>query len=180
MNLYTGKGDDGSTGLYFGGRVRKDDVIMHATGAVDEAQAFMGVARAAGESGSRLDQILIRTERDLWILMAELATAEENKAKLVDGKTRVTAEMLQRLEDEIDALGTEVSMPEEFVVPGQTELAAALDVARTVVRRAERWCVSLDATGSLMVMYLNRLSSLLWCLARWQEDSSLPTRMEDA
>src|SRR5579884_66643 len=98
MKIYTRKGDDGSTGLLFGGRVQKDSPAVEANGAVDEAQAVLGVARAEVEPGSELDGILIGLERDLYVLMAELATAPANRAKLVAGQSLVTAAMVEHLE----------------------------------------------------------------------------------
>jgi cob(I)alamin adenosyltransferase len=176
MRIYTRKGDDGTTGLLYGGRVRKDDARIEVNGAVDEAQAALGVARAEAEPGSELDETLVALERDLWVLMAEVATAPENRHKLVAGSTLVTAEMVQVLEARIDGIGARTEMPTEFVVPGQGRVAAALDVARTVVRRAERLALALPPEGSHVGPYLNRLSDLCWMLARWQEAEHLPTR----
>jgi cob(I)alamin adenosyltransferase len=181
MRIYTRKGDDGTTGLFFGGRVRKDDPRIEVNGAVDEAQAALGVARAACEPGSELDELLVSLERDLWVLMAEVATAPENRHKLVAGSTLVTPEMVSALEERIDRIGERSEMPTEFVVPGQGRVAAALDVARTVVRRAERLALALDpdrshGSGSQVGPYLNRLSDLCWMLARWQESEHLLTR----
>src|ERR1700737_2172675 len=104
MKIYTRKGDDGTTGLLYGGRVAKDSVAIEANGAVDEAQAALGLARAEAQSGSELDDLLVGLERDLYVLMAELATAPANRAKLVAGHTRVTPEMVSRLEERIDQL----------------------------------------------------------------------------
>ena len=167
--LYTGKGDDGTTGLLYGTRVPKDDARPEAYGAVDEAQAAIGLARAASERGGELDQLLIRLEHDLYVLMAELATEPANRHKLVDGQTRVTEDMVARVSASTDAVAARFEFPTEFVVPGQHELSARLDVARTVVRRAERRALAAAGDGSHAVPYLNRLSSLLWTLARWVE-----------
>jgi cob(I)alamin adenosyltransferase len=174
--LYTGKGDDGTTGLLFGGRVPKDSVHPRACGAVDEAQAVIGVARSLCERGSELDQALTLVCRDLWVLMAELATLPENHGKLVDGQTRVTAEMIVTVEALVDDLGDRFEAPSQFVVPGQTPLAAQLDLARTVVRRAEREAAAATIPGSHVLAYLNRLSSLLWVQARWVEGEHLLSR----
>jgi len=176
VRIYTRRGDDGTTGLLFGGRVAKDSAVPAACGDVDEAQAALGLARAATEPASELDGLLIGLQRDLWVLMAELATAPENRSRLVAGQTLVTAEMVGALEPLIDDVTTRFDAPTEFVLPGQTPVAAALDLARTVVRRAERSAVSVAAAGSSVVAYLNRLSDLLWTLARWQDGSSLPAR----
>lgn len=180
MKIYTRKGDDGTTGLYGGGRVAKDSAAPEAYGTVDEAQAALGVARAltagTGLYVSELDAILVRVQRDLWVLMAELATDAANRHRLVDGTSRVTAEMVTSAEATIDDVTARFDQPTEFVVPGETPLAAALDVARTVVRRAERRSMAVAAEGSQVVPYLNRLSDLCWTLARWTEGQSVPTR----
>lgn len=173
-SLYTGKGDDGTTGLFYGGRVPKHDDRPAAYGTVDEAQAAIGFARAACQRGDELDGILVGLERDLYVLMAELATLPENQHKLTPGQSAVTAEMVDALGTATDDIGTRFEFPTEFVIPGQNELAARLDIARTVVRRAERAATVVDVEGSQVVPYLNRLSSLLWTLARWVEaDGSL-------
>jgi cob(I)alamin adenosyltransferase len=108
--------------------------------------------------------------------MAELATEHANAHKLVDGASRVTPEMVAALEAHIDDLTSRFDQPTEFVVPGETELAARLDVARTVIRRAERRSMVVVADGSQVVPYLNRLSDLVWTLARWSEGTSVETR----
>ena len=169
VKLYTGKGDDGTTGLLYGGRVRKDSPGIEANGAVDEAQASIGLARAEVARDSEVDVLLVRVERDLWVLMAELATLPENRHKLVPGTSRVSPEMLQSLEETVDGLGERFHLPAEFVIPGQDRLSALLDVARTVVRRAERLTLGVVPPDSFAVPYLNRLSTLLWVMARWQE-----------
>ena len=174
--LYTGKGDDGTTGLLFGGRVAKDSAHPRAVGAVDEAQAAIGVARSLCEPGDVIDHQLTQACRDLWVLMAEMATLPEHAGKLADGQTRVTAAMVQAVEAMVDDLGERFEAPAAFVVPGQTPLAAHLDLARTVARRAEREAVAASTPGSRVVPYLNRLSSLLWVQARWVEGEHLLSR----
>jgi len=180
VKIYTRRGDDGTTGLLYGGRVAKDSAAIEVNGAVDEAQAALGVARAEADPGSELDDILLGLERDLWVLMAEVATAAENRSKLAAGATLVTLEMVRALEARIDALNERFEMPTEFVVPGQNRVSAALDVARTVVRRAERAFTGAVAaaavTGSYVGPYLNRLSDLLWTMARWQEGEHIGSR----
>jgi cob(I)alamin adenosyltransferase len=178
VKVYTRKGDDGTTGLYYGGRVAKDSARPAAYGTVDEAQASIGVARAECEREGELDLLLVGIERDLWVLMAELATEPENRGKLVPGQQEVTAEMVVALEQQIDGLSTRFELPAEFVVPGQNRIAALLDVARTVVRRAERDALAVVEEGSHVIPYLNRLSDLLWTVARWQEGGSLTARTE--
>jgi cob(I)alamin adenosyltransferase len=176
MKIYTRTGDDGTTGLLYGGRVRKDDPLPVAYGDVDEAQAAIGLARAHTGEGSELDDLLVSLERDLWVLMAELATAPGNRDKLVAGTSLVDGAMVGRLEELIDDVSARFEAPTEFVVPGQNVLSAQLDVARTVVRRAERVSLAAADAGSQVGPYLNRLSDLLWTLARWQEGDALTTR----
>lgn len=197
MRIYTRKGDDGTTGLLYGGRVGKDSSRIELNGAVDEAQACLGLARAEALPGSELDGLLVTLERQLYVLMAEVATAPANRHKLVAGETLVTEAMVGELEQWIDRLSERFAMPTEFVVPGANRRAASLDLARTVVRRAERVLVAGAAPGgphgrfpssgeealdggvavrqgedgppSSVGPYLNRLSDLLWTMARWQE-----------
>ena len=170
MSFYTRKGDDGTTGLLFGGRVRKDAPEPVAYGAVDEAQAAFGLARAEAEPGGELDSILVAVERDLYVLMAELATLPANRSKLVAGKTLVTPGMVTEVERLTDDVSARFEMPRDFVLPGASRCSAALEVARTIVRRAEREALAVAAEGSSVLPYLNRLSSLAWALARWQEE----------
>jgi cob(I)alamin adenosyltransferase len=171
--IYTKAGDDGTTGLFYGGRVAKDSDLPTAYGTVDEAQAAIGVARAHAGSGHELAPLLILLERDLYIVMAELATAPENRSKLADGLSRVTSGMVDLLEGHIDAFSARFDPPTEFVVPGQDLVASYLDLARTITRRAERVSLPAAEPPSHVVPYLNRLSDLLWTLARWQEGDSL-------
>jgi cob(I)alamin adenosyltransferase len=174
--LWTGKGDDGTSGLLYGGREPKSSPRFDAVGAVDEAQAAIGVARAEAASGSELDVILTELARDLWVLMAELATDDPNRSKLTPGGSLVTGEMVSALEAKIDDVAGRFELPSEFVVPGQDRGSALLDQARTVVRRAERSATLVAVVGSFVIPYLNRLSSVLWTLARWVEGEPLLAR----
>jgi cob(I)alamin adenosyltransferase len=174
--LWTGKGDDGTSGLLYGGREPKASPRFDAVGALDEAQAAIGVARAEAPNGSELDVILTALERDLWVLMAELATDAPNRSKLTAGSSLVTSEMVSALEAVIDDIGARFELPNEFVVPGQDRGSALLDLARTVVRRAERSATVVAVDGSHAIPYLNRLSSVLWTLARWVEGEPLLAR----
>lgn len=187
MDIYTRKGDDGTTGLLYGGRVRKDDPRPAAYGDVDEAQSAVGIARAhaaasvpleahAVDATDELIGLLIGIERDLWVAMAELATAEGNRHKLTAGTSLVTESMVADLETTIDDVMGRFEAPTEFVVPGESVVSAHLDLARTIVRRAERSALAAADDGSFVIAYLNRLSDLLWALARWQEGNSLTTR----
>ncbi len=174
--IYTKTGDDGTTALFFGGRVSKDSELPAAYGTVDEAQAVIGLARACAGPASELDAVLVGIERDLYVLMAELATRPENRHKLTPGSSAVTVEMVDALEALIDAYSARFDPPTEFVLPGETMVAAWLDLARTTVRRAERHAVAAASPPSVVVVYLNRLSDLLWTLARWQEGHSRAAR----
>ena len=165
--VYTKAGDDGTTGLIYGGRLPKDSQLPTAYGSVDEAQAVLGLARA--NAVGELDRMLVAVMQDLWVLMAELATLPANRSKLDAGTTVVTQEMVDRLEHHIDSLDEQFDPPTEFVVPGGNVTAAWLDLARTVVRRAERHSLAAAEPPSLVVPYRNRLSDLLWTMARWQE-----------
>jgi cob(I)alamin adenosyltransferase len=167
--IYTRTGDDGTTGLLYGGRVRKDHPAPIAYGVVDEAQSALGLARAEAERGGELDVLLVRIERDLYVCGAELATLPENRHKLTAGSTLVTEEMVVALESDIDSLRARFPMPSDFVIPGGTRTGAALDLARAIVRRAERYSLDVAGEGSHVLAYLNRLSDLLWAMARWQE-----------
>jgi cob(I)alamin adenosyltransferase len=175
VKIYTRTGDDGTTGLLYGGRVPKDSAAPTAYGTVDELQAALGVARAETDD-AELAGLLVGVQRDLWVLMAELATDPAKRERLVEGQTLVTGEMVTRLEVLIDEISERFEPPTEFVVPGETRVAALLDVARTVARRAERDALAAAVPGSAVVPYLNRLSDLLWTTARWEEGTSVPTR----
>lgn len=190
MSIATKRGDDGTTGLLFGGRVQKDSVRIECNGAVDEAQSAIGFARAtlsslpaaerAGYALSELDDLLVAVERDLWVLMAEVATPPAKRGKLVADTSRVSPAMLDRLEEAVARLEAGGAMPREFVVPGQSAPSAALDVARTVVRRAERRAVRLRLPeDSLVVPYLNRLSDVCWLVARALEGEHLTARRKE-
>jgi cob(I)alamin adenosyltransferase len=181
MKVYTRKGDDGTTGLLYGGRTPKDAPGPTAYGVTDEAVAALGLARAECAPESELHELLVRLQRELFVVGAELATAPGNRSKLTDGTTRVTAEMVTALEPIIDDVTERFEAPKEFVLPGENRVTAALDLARTIVRRAERASVTATTdgwleAGSQVVPYLNRLADLCWTLARWQEDEFLPAR----
>lgn len=180
MKIYTRKGDDGTTGLFYGGRVPKDATGPVAYGDIDEAGACLGMARAETEPGSDLNEELLRLQRSLFIVGAELATAPENHHKLVDGETRVTAQMVADLERAIDVIEAERGMPEVFLVPGSSRLGAALDVARATARRAERNTVTHFRAGgykgSYVLAYLNRLTDYLFMLARAAEETWTPSK----
>ena len=169
VKIYTRGGDDGSTALRVGGRVRKDDPLIDLVGTIDESQAALGLCRAELERSEALDVLLTAIERDLWILMAEVMTAPDQRERARPGVSLVTAEMVEALEAKIDEVTSGLDLAANFAVPGENRRAATLDFARTVVRRAERLYVSLGAEDSFAGPYLNRLSDLCWTLARAQE-----------
>jgi cob(I)alamin adenosyltransferase len=176
VSISTKRGDDGTTGLFYGGRAKKSSLRIETIGAVDEAQAAIGVARAEVR-GSELDDELAELERGLWVLMGEVATAPRNRPKLIAGATLVTGEMVDSLERRVHELEAASTTPSEFVVPGQSRTSALLDLARTIVRRAERNAVALGLEeGSQVVPYLNRLSDLCWLLARSCEHGHMASR----
>jgi cob(I)alamin adenosyltransferase len=172
VRIYTRGGDDGTTGLLYGGRVDKSDTRTEAYGTTDEAVAALGMARVF-IADSLLADLVLRLQRDLFVVGAELATATENSHKLRPGSTKVTAEMVDGLEEVIDDYVARIRMPEEFIVPGESRGSSFLDFARTVIRRAERQTVAMDRAGLLSdreaVRYLNRLADLVFVLARYEE-----------
>lgn len=170
MRLFTGKGDDGSTDL-LGARVEKDDARIDLLGTLDEATSAIGLARAQAQR-DRTPSLLITVQRDLYEIMAELAYTDE----LRPGSRQFDAGRITWLEEQTDRLTTEVPLPPEFILPGDSVSGAALDVARTVVRRAEREAVALHHLDQLrnreILRYLNRLSSLLFIAARFEDRAS--------
>ncbi|MGI8546630.1 MAG: cob(I)yrinic acid a,c-diamide adenosyltransferase [Gemmatimonadaceae bacterium] len=168
MKIYTKTGDRGDTGLFGGGRVPKDDARVEAYGDVDELNAAIGVARAA-DPMPRVDEVLVSVQRDLFAIGALLATPDVAKMHEQLAKARIDDERVSQLERAIDACDAELEPLTAFILPGGTPKAAALHVARTVCRRAERRVVHLQhqvELPRLAVVYLNRLSDLLFSLAR--------------
>ena len=129
MRIYTRKGDDGTTGLLYGGRVEKDDVRTEVYGTLDETVSALGVARAGGLTG-RVEQIVLRIQREMFLVGAQLATSAENQPKLQEGVSKVDPTMTAAAESDIDALLEEHPLPQEFVLPGETAGSAGLDLAR--------------------------------------------------
>ena len=167
MRLYTGKGDNGSTDL-LGERVEKDDPRVELLGTLDETTSAVGFARAVA-TVARSREWMVEVQRDLYRIMGELAFTEELRpAGYVLG-----AERVERIGELTDQLSAEIELPRQFIVPGDTVAGAALDVARAVARRAERQAVALARTGHVtnpeILRYLNRLSSLLFMLARAED-----------
>lgn len=166
--IYTKTGDDGRTALFGGGRVTKDDIRVEAYGDVDELNAVLGAARAA-EMMPRIDEVLAPIQKDLFAIGALLATPHPEDHKKQLEKARLTDKRIAQLEQAIDDGESELAPLKAFIMPGGTPKAAALHVARTVCRRAERSVVRLQHTTdvpAIVIVYLNRLSDLLFVLAR--------------
>lgn len=182
MKVYTKRGDDGTTGLLYGGRVEKDDLRTTAYGTVDEAVSALGLARAE-LTDSHLHDLVLDVQRELFAVGAQLATRVEEWSKLEVGVSRVDDGMVGELEERIDASTERHPLPKEFVVPGGNRAAAALDLGRTVVRRAERYVVAMKRAGLLPedapLHYLNRLSDYLYVLAREAEGTHVSSRRPD-
>jgi cob(I)alamin adenosyltransferase len=162
-NFYTKTGDDGCSGLLGEGRVPKFDPRLEAVGTLDEATAALGLARASCLD-SHTAPLLLQVQRDLYGLMAEVAATPENASRF----RSITAEKVIWLEQNTDGLSSQVELPKDFILPGDSLAGAALALARTVVRRAERRVVQLVHAGELknldLLRYLNRLSSLCFAL----------------
>ena len=176
MGIYTKTGDQGETGLLYGGRVSKADPRCEAYGAVDEAVSALGLARAlTGEP--RLREIIDRIQRELFTVGAELATDAAEYDKLQRHFSVVTEVMTASVETMIDELAEAVELPRSFIIPGDSPASAAMDVARSVLRRAERRIVALHENGLLrnpeLLRYMNRVADLAFMLARY-EDRTLP------
>jgi cob(I)alamin adenosyltransferase len=174
VKIYTRKGDDGTTGLWYGGRVPKYAGRPEAYGSVDEAASALGLARSAAEPDAELYADILRVQNELFVAGAELATAPEAAGRLEEGISRVTPDMVERLESDIDRYMARVDLPPKFVIPGGTELSARLDLARAAVRRAERRVAALKDDGDLaddtVLTYLNRLSDALFAMARFADE----------
>jgi cob(I)alamin adenosyltransferase len=174
VKIYTRKGDDGTTGLWYGGRVAKSDPRPEAYGAVDEAAAALGLCRAAAGDDAELEADILRIQSELFVAGAELATAPEAASRLEPGVSKVTSEMVDRLESDIDRYMEQVDLPPKFVIPGGTELSARLDVARTAIRRAERRVVDIQRAGDLadttVLRFLNRASDAIYAMARYADE----------
>jgi cob(I)alamin adenosyltransferase len=172
MKIYTRKGDDGTTSLWYGGRVTKSDARTEAYGSLDEAASALGVARSLA-SDERVRGDILHLQDDLFVAGAELATAPEARGRLEGGVSRLEAGMVAWLEEAIDGYMAAVNLPPKFVIPGGTQLSAQLDVARSVLRRAERRIVALaesdDLGDSVVITYVNRASDMLFAMARFTD-----------
>lgn len=174
VKIYTKKGDDGTTSLWYGGRVPKHHGRTDAYGTLDEACSQLGVARAlCGPEHEELARDILRLQDDIFIAGAELATAPEAAERLEDGISRTTEAMVGELERLIDRYMAEVDLPPKFVLPGGNQLSAQLDVARTTIRRAERRISELNQAGELasetVIHFVNRASDLAFAMARYAD-----------
>jgi cob(I)alamin adenosyltransferase len=174
VKIYTRKGDDGTTGLWYGGRRPKSDPRIEAYGTIDEAGSALGVARAAcGPEDAEIATDLSELQRDLFVAGAELAAAPEAADRLTDGVSRVTDDMTAALEPAIDRYMDRVDLPPKFVIPGGTPLSAQLDLARAILRRAERRVAELATEDELasgaVLAYLNRAADLVYAMARFTD-----------
>ncbi len=177
MSIVTKRGDKGETGLLYGGRVPKHDPRVEAYGTVDEAVAALGLARALSKY-SRVKEMVLRLQKELFTVAAELAIDVAEYEKFDRHFKRVTPAMVQALEADVQAIEHEIAMPPAFIVPGASPAAAALDLARTIARRAERRVTALAAEGRVtnleILRYLNRLSDLIYALARYENKDADP------
>ena len=176
MRIYTKRGDTGETGLLYGGRVSKTDPRCEAYGTVDEAISGLGLARALAQD-PRVRETIEQLQRELFTVGAELATDASEYSKLRQHFSVVTPEMTAGIEQVIDQLNGQMQLPRAFIIPGASAASGALDLARTILRRAERRTVALHEAKLLVnpevLRYLNRASDLLFILARF-EDRNLP------
>jgi cob(I)alamin adenosyltransferase len=182
VKVYTKTGDDGTTGLLYGGRVDKHDLRTTAYGTVDETCSALGLARV--ELTGPLHDGVLAVQRELFVVGAQLATLTEHWDRLEAGVSRVDDAMVDAIDTRIDACVARHPLPQHFVVPGGTRAAAALDLARSVCRRAERETVAMERAGLLPddapLRYLNRCADLLYVLAREAEGTHLPSRPDPA
>jgi cob(I)alamin adenosyltransferase len=172
LKTFNKKGDKGETSLLYGARVPKSDLRCEAYGTIDEAGSALGLARQFCEQ--EVKDVILGVQKELFVVGAELATPAEHYRKLAEKGNVVTSQMVQKLEDFIDQFESRVKMPDAFIVPGGAGTgSAALDVARTIIRRAERRVVQLRDSGVAVneeiMRYINRLADLVFTLARYQE-----------
>ena len=170
--LYTKFGDLGETSLLYGGRISKNDLHTEAYGITDEAVSAMGLARATTDD-PRVKDVLRDLQRELFTIAAELATEPDKYELFQQHFQPVTKEMVSNLETIIDALEEDVEMPKVFILPGGSPASAAVDLARCIIRTAERRVVALKEAGKLtndlIITYLNRIGDLLFVVARYQD-----------
>lgn len=169
MKLFNKRGDGGETSLLYGGRVSKSDLRTETYGTLDEAVSALGLGRSLARRG-RVKEIVLELQRELFVVGAELATQDENLNRLSEKIDGVKVDRLQAL---IEELEEKIELPKAFIIPGGNAASAALDLARTIIRRGERKAVALREEGTLknpeILRYLNRTADLLFVLARFEE-----------
>ena len=172
MKTFNKRGDKGETSLLYGGRVAKDTLRVEAYGKLDEVVSALGLARSLVKK-EKTQELILKFQQELFTVSAELATAPEEYEKLTSQFGPVTKTMVDAIESTIDELESEIEMPDAFVIPGGNSGSAALDLARSMTRTAERRAVSLKTRGEIengfLLSYLNRLADLLFTLARYEE-----------
>ena len=170
--IYTKHGDQGQTGLLYGGRVSKSDAHLAAYGTTDEAVSALGLARSLCDN-TTIKSIIKSLQEDLFTVGAELSTSPKDYSKFQKHFSTVSEKMTQRLEEKMDELTSKFELPKSFIIPGSSPVSSALDMARTIVRRAEREAVKLSESNLLanpeVLRYLNRISDLLFILARFND-----------
>jgi cob(I)alamin adenosyltransferase len=174
VKIYTKKGDDGTTSLWYGGRVPKHHGRTEAYGSLDEACSELGVARAlCGPDQAELAADILRLQDDIFVAGAELATTPAAAERLQDGISRTTEQMVGAIEERIDHYISQVELPPQFVIPGGNQLSAQLDVARTAIRRAERAIAALaeaeELASETVIHLVNRASDLAFAMARFAD-----------
>lgn len=172
MKIYTKTGDEGDTGLFFGGRVSKNDIRCIAYGAIDETVSALGLSRALCNT-VKIKQMLFDIQNELFTVGAELATLRENYQQMSHSYKIVDQNMVMRIEQLIDVFDAEMELPPNFILPGTSSGSSAIDLARSVLRRSERAIVDLKSQGMLnnsqVLKYVNRLSDLLFMMARYED-----------
>jgi len=172
MKTFNKRGDKGETSLLYGGRISKGSLRVEAYGKLDEVVSMLGLARNLVKK-EKTQLLILKAQKELFLVSAELATAPDQYQKLASGSGPITEAMVDTIERTINELESEIEVPKSFVIPGANPGSAALDLARSMTRTAERRAVSLKATGEIengfILSYLNRLADLLFTLARYEE-----------
>jgi len=172
VKLFNKRGDSGETSLLYGQRTPKSGYRCHFNGAIDESVSALGLARSFCKR-KEVQDTLLQLQKDLFIAGAELAVPEENYADFQSKGRTISEEMVESLTGTVELFETKITLPKEFIIPGSTTSSAAIDMARTAVRRTERIAVQIHEQGLLpneiIMRYLNRMADLLFVLARYEE-----------
>ena len=182
VKIYTKSGDNGKTNLLFGGNTSKSDLRGETYGTVDEAVSFLGLAKSL-IANNDIRKIIEDLQHSLFIIGAELATTPQNRKKLNDQVKTITTDMVNNLESLIDNINEKINLGDKFIMPGNSVGSAAIDVARTVVRRLERRIVELigsdNSINSNIIPYVNRASDLLFILGRFEDNDKAIKEITD-